>query len=266
MNAVWGKVLAACALLGMPSISLAATITFNTSDSPFTPGIPNQGYWSATQANSNQNMSYFVGRIAERSIGGQVVVEEDVTRDFFTFNLAGLVPGSVLSAQLEVTRLQYNSPNPSETLGLWGVTTSAAVLNNNSSANGSIFDDLGAGTSYGTFVVPQWGDTDAQQSVRQIFVLNTNAVNAINAAAGGFFSIGGALQGIDFGSDEDQGLFGFHGFFEDFERLGGTNQILRLEVESPTTVPEPSTMLLVAVGLTALFSLQRRQLLGKPNS
>jgi hypothetical protein len=256
ISQIWGRNILAVVLMGVPSTALADAITFNTSDSPFAPGIPNQGWWSATQPNNTDNVSYFVGWSPEIVFMGEIVSPANLTRNFFSFDLTPLVPGSVISAQLEVARLGYESPNPSETLGLWNVSTNPAILNNNSSASPAIFNDLGSGTSYGSFPLAAWGDSDAEQAVRAIFPLNANAIADINSAAGGFFSIGGALQNVTMGST-NQGLFGFHGFFQDFQSLGGANQILRVETVGPVQpVPEPSTVLLLASGLAALVGFR----------
>jgi hypothetical protein len=56
-------------------------------------------------------------------------------------------------------------------------------------SNTTIYSDLGAGTSYGDFVVPGIGASD---SVFE-FPLNSAALNDINSFGSGYFSVGGAL-------------------------------------------------------------------------
>src|SRR3989442_589784 len=115
-----------------------ATLIFNTSDSQFDPGVDNQGWWSNSMPNIDFNANYFTGRSGV-----------DELHSFFTFDLSSLSQTAV-SATLEVVRYTYMSPDPTETLGLFDVTTDAATLNNNTGTSATIFADLGSGTSYGT--------------------------------------------------------------------------------------------------------------------
>jgi Tol biopolymer transport system component len=171
---------------------------FSTSGRPFTPGVRNQGWWNwnPNGVNQDHNDNYFVGVSDE---------DEGEYRNFFTFDLSSLT-GQVISARLEITRFGYGSPDPSETLGLFDVSTDARTLNNNVGVSAAIFEDLGTGTSYGTVEVSRSGEPADVLSVP----LNAAAVADINAAAGGFFSIGGRLLSAEphqtlFANSDDEG-------------------------------------------------------------
>jgi hypothetical protein len=51
------------AMMMCPMPGWAATITFNTSDSRFDPGVDNQGYWSDVDNNTDSNDNYFTGGV-----------------------------------------------------------------------------------------------------------------------------------------------------------------------------------------------------------
>jgi hypothetical protein len=161
-----------CALaLAVPSASYAVTTqTFTTSQSEFDPGVRNQGWWSPANSNSDNNDNYFAG-----STGGAPL------RNFFSFDLSSACGAARVTLQL--TRFDQ-----SETLtySLFDVTTPAATLNANDGTSQTIFDDLGSGTSFGSFTVADGAETDVLS-----FPLNSAGVAAVNAARGGFFSIGG---------------------------------------------------------------------------
>ena len=157
----------------------ADTLEFHTSESQFLPGTDNQGWWSDTTDSRDANDNYFVGRLGTRRV-----------RNFFTFDLSSL-SGRVISATLEVRRYGGRG-QATETLGLFGVSTDPATLNHNVGRDSAIFDDLGSGTSYGTFTVSTSGSSSGTVS----YPLNSDGVAAVEAAAGGFFSIGGALLSI----------------------------------------------------------------------
>ncbi len=72
---------------------------------------------------------------------------------------------------------------------MWDVTTSAAVLNANDGTSSAIFKDLASGIHYGEVSVGPY------PFLLEI-PLNAAAIADINAAAGGFFSIGGTLSPI----------------------------------------------------------------------
>lgn len=221
-------------LVGSPS--LTSSLTFFTSDREFTPGVPNQGWWSPTSANSDPNSNYIVGICC----GG------NNHHNFFTFDLSSLTD-TVISARLELQRYDYLSPDPSETLGLFAVSTDAATLNNNNGTSSAIFNDLGTGTSYGSFVVSSVGSfTDILS-----FNLNAAAIADINAGAGGFFSIGGALLSLS-GGTNDEYVFGF-------SHEAGAVPRLVIETRSQS-VPEPSSILgLVALSAFGAGSLLKRK-------
>jgi len=220
------------AILLLPSPLWASTITFSTSDSQFSPGSDNQGWWSGTlPASGTANDNYAVGQL-----GGALL------RDFFTFDLSSLnlAGQKVTGATLELTRFTYVGTDASETIEFFDVSTSAATLNNNFGTNAAIFNDLGTGTSYGSFVVPSYSPST---TLTVTFGLNGGALANITSAAGGFFSIGGSLQTI--GAGGDQGLFGFSA-----STFGAGTQQLR--IETVPTVPEPTSMLLLGSGIVTL--------------
>ena len=208
----------------------ADPIVFNTSDSRFDPGIDNQGWWSATRSNLDFNDSYFVGLACDTP--ACTTVHDN--RNFFTFDLSSLT-GAVVSATLELRRSFNQSSSP--TLGLFDVSTDPATLNNNTGTSAGIFDDLGSGKSYGAFRVPDGAADDVLR-----FPLNAAAIADIQARAGGFFSIGGAILGGGF-------LFGGGGGSEGsgIQRL----VVVAETVEAP--IPEPATVTYVLVGAAALL-------------
>ena len=196
-------------------------LIFDTSDSQFDTGVDNQGYWSDTLSNYDENDNYSLG----------INFSEDLSRNFFTFDLSSLAL-TVTSATLELTRFNYLSSAESETFGLFDVSIDAVTLNNNVGTSASIYDDLGSGVSYGEFDILSDGlSTDILS-----FNLNDAALTDINAAKGGWFSIGGAL--LSFGSPVGSGTEALFGSSQD----GGVQRLV-LEV-----VPEPTTFVLLGLG------------------
>jgi hypothetical protein len=184
---VWQCVLAsAVALATATSASAAVTQTFSTSQSEFTAGSRNQGWWNSTDDNFDANDNYIAGQF-----NGVTV------RDFFTFDVSSACPAS--SVTLQLTRFTQNVPL---TFSLFDVSTPAPTLNANVGKSQAIFDDLGSGTSFGSFQVATGGFTDVLS-----FPLNPAGVAAFNAARGGFFSIGGRTA-EDAPGFEDWYLFG----------------------------------------------------------
>jgi hypothetical protein len=165
----------------------AETLTFTTADHVLA-GHKNQGWWSSGPRYGAipPGDNYFVGAL-----------EGDILRCFFTFDLAALdVAGKdVVAARLEVTRYEFSSPYGLEMLGLFDVSTDAVILNQKSGTDLTIWEDLGSGTNYGLFpVTPLVSIYDRWQTA--VYDLNVAALADIQAAAGGFFSIGGSLQGV----------------------------------------------------------------------
>ena len=175
---------AAAAVLALtaPAVHAATTQTFTTSQSPFTPGVRNQGWWSATIANFDTNDNY--------------IVEPGFARNFFSFDLGTACPA--LGATLRLTRNDVTGPLP---YALWDVSTPAATLNANSGTSQAIYDDLGSGTAFGSFSVVKGPITDVLR-----FPLNAAGVAAFNAARGGFFSLGGSSNAAPGGY-----IYGFSG-------------------------------------------------------
>jgi hypothetical protein len=181
----------------------AVTQTFSTSQSEFDPGVRNQGWWSANSVvlNSDSNDNYIV---------------DSEQRNFFSFDLSSACQASGVTLQL--TRFdQFGTL----TYSLFDVSTAAATLNTNDGASPTIFEDLGSGTSFGSFPVAAGAETDVLS-----FTLNAAGVAAFNAARGGFFSIGGSVAGAS------GYLFGFSG-----PPASGTQQLV-VTCAAPTTRAE----------------------------
>ncbi len=153
------------------------TISFSTSESQFTTGVMNQGFWS-TGSNLDTNDNYIVGSYSAY-----------LYNNFFTFDLKNLNE-TATSAYLVLWR--YQSGGLPVTYSLWDVTTPPDALNFNNGINMSIFNDLASGIQYGSAVVSDYYSPDPL-----IIPLNSYALAAINATAGnGFFSVGGTLYPV----------------------------------------------------------------------
>ncbi|HEY8154507.1 MAG TPA: hypothetical protein VII72_10310 [Myxococcota bacterium] len=208
-------------ILLAPEGSVAETLTFSTSQSQFTSGVDNNGWWADNVGNNDENESYFVGTYSG-----------SVYRNFFTFDLTALpVASSVVSATLRLSRWSSGPDNEMvETLEFLDVSTDPTTLNGGSDdPNAAVFADLGLGTSYGEFSIQgagTWSDVLG-------FALDADALADIESAAGGFFSIGGVLNS----QSGDDYLFAASG--------GGIQQLV-------VVIPEPATGTMLLTGLVVL--------------
>jgi hypothetical protein len=165
-------------------------------------------------------------------------------RSFVVFDRSS-VAGTINSATLRLFNPEvsaflhgYVSPDPTEALNFYDVTTPVGDITGNT-AGAAGFTDLGSGTLFGTQTV------SAADNGRIIeIVLNPAAIAALNAGTGPF-AIGGALSTIS--GPADQYVFGFSmaSFVPDHTRQ------LVLDV---TQIPEPSTTATILLGLLALGS------------
>jgi K319-like protein/PKD domain-containing protein len=159
------------------------SLTFTTSESPFVPGLRNQGLYG---------WHPYGFSIATRPESHETAVGTNGTgefRTYYTFDLSTLT-GNVVSARLVLTKGYWVGADFGVRLS--EVTTDAATLSAGDPTGVSrvIFDDLGDGTAYGGSAMPytRYNHTDT-------IPLNGAAVADIQAAGGGFFSIGAAPAG-----------------------------------------------------------------------
>jgi hypothetical protein len=166
----------------------AAIYNLSTSQGEFTSGVLNQGWWSDFGGNNTYNDNYIIALFW--TAGSYPYPQGIVENDFFTFDLTG-IQGTIQSATLTMTTGNIGSPNPAETIDFWDVQTPASVLNAKGGPSASIVNDLGSGKNYGSFQVPMTGAAPPVLS----FSLNANAIADMNASLGGYFSIGGSMEG-----------------------------------------------------------------------
>jgi hypothetical protein len=105
MNRSYAVAAAACVVaLAVPAAAEAVTTqTFTTSESEFTPGVRNQGWWSATEPNSDDNANYVAGS-----------TELGPHRNFFSFDLTSACTAG--SVRLQLTR--FDQTGPADLLGV----------------------------------------------------------------------------------------------------------------------------------------------------
>lgn len=130
-----------------------------------------------------------------RSIGdGAAPIQ--ASRSYFSFDLSN-VEGAITSAELRISHpsSSYDSPDSSETVELFDVGTSLDLLQNPNQSQGlallaSIFDDLGTGASFGSFVTAL-SDNGSIESI----ALNAAALGSLTSAAsaGSTWSVGLSL-------------------------------------------------------------------------
>lgn len=115
-----------------------------------------------------------------------VYVSGGVYNSYFTFSTSG-ISGTVVGATLRLYVAGYHSGDPSETISIWDVETNPDTVeaSHSGAAGQAIFDDLGGGFGYGTFVV---ASTDVG-SILEI-PLGVNAIARLNDVLGGDFTVG----------------------------------------------------------------------------
>ena len=127
-------------------------------------------------------------------------------RDYFVFDLSS-VTGTIIAGFLRVSTappgyLRYGSDDPSETFTLFDVAATPITTLVNGSGNGvSAFNDLGAGTSYGSRVVT--ANPGATIDVN----LNGSGVAYLQSNANGLVVMGGAITTLAKAVNDDEFLF-----------------------------------------------------------
>jgi hypothetical protein len=217
----------------------AGTVVLSTSQAQIQPGVDNQGWLNSFSTNENA--------FNDNHITGLVSPGEEY-RSFFSFSLQSLT-GTVLGARLELRRYQQQG---AVNLGFWDTTATAAELSATRDGlfSPGIFEDLGTGTSYGSFQVVEGDGEDIL-----VFELNAQAIGALNASlaqpGSGYFSLGAAVQGEGYlfsTSNDEPGASG--GLLNSPQRL-----VLRMADTQP--VPEPGSLALALVALAVAAGATR---------
>lgn len=227
-----GPLFLACLLICTLPTLCRASIEINAVDS---------GNYRSTGVHVAANPSYFVG-----------VINHLHYHNFFVFDLSGITE-TILSATLKLENPTAVTNSAATAYTLYDVTTSIGTLTTSQSAGPTgvgIYNDLGAGTSYGSVAVGG--------SVGVGFVeipLNAAAIAAMNATSG-LFALGGSLGVVGSSSDA---LFKNTSGYEFVRTL-----ILEVEesVAPPSTgiVPEPASMFVwCGTGLLACFGATARR-------
>jgi hypothetical protein len=101
----------------------------------------NRGWWRNEGFHDQNDNSTIVGRISS-----------SLYRSYFSFDLSG-VTGSVTSAVLRIEVVDYTSIEPSETIRIYDVSTNAATLEASAPNRTDIYNDIGSGTLYGSYIL-----------------------------------------------------------------------------------------------------------------
>lgn len=188
-----------------------------------------RGNYSVLGTHAPGSTNYFAGRF--------LLMEH---RNFFVFDLSGITD-PIASARLNLFNPSgrilngYTSPDATETFVLYDVTTPAAILTSGTGGFAA-FGDLGNGTVLGNVIMSA---ADNGQFVSVEF--NQDGLNALNASAGGTFVVGGRLQTLSGGLNNEY-VFGWTGT----QPMSSTT----LEYETVET-PEPATLAMVGLGVLA---------------
>jgi len=213
-------VAALCANIICTGTAAAANVTVNAVTSGF--------YVSTGSAFSG---GYFVGNSLLLSPPGEY-------RAYVSFSLAGISdPVTAATLRLSMPNGGYISPDATEGVGVFDVSTNLALLTSGSGGVGA-FADLGTGLQLGSTTV-----SSSSNGTNIDFTLNLNGINYINAGLGNSIAVGLAGTTLSFSSSATEVFFNNSG-------AAGLNRQLLL-VTSP--IPEPATALVMAVGLALML-------------
>lgn len=197
---------AAATALAAPA-EAATKLTVTTAEKPLDIPVPdspypyrgfNQGWWAADTGHDwdgYDNTNYSAGWSDYYG----------VTRGFFSFSMSR-VKGTVTAATLQIPRGCASSPDATELVKFWDVTTPAVGLNRGTAPIEPTFRDIGGGTEYGSTTI-----ATAERGGTVSVSLNSKAVAAINKTSrSGYFSVGAAVMTLKKGSS-DETVFGCTG-------------------------------------------------------
>jgi PEP-CTERM motif-containing protein len=230
------------------TVSLIAVLTLcgmtSASALVITVGFTEAGWYNQDGFHDQTNPSYIAGEIVVPNDGS---FTDGFFNDFFTFNLPA-ISDLIVGAQLRIFNPVFFSGDPTETLGIFDVSTPAAALGPSTSGAVGVFTDLGSGTSYGSQVV-----SAADDGMYVIIDLNQAALDALNAAGPGLFAFGGALTTLNSSPATE---FVFAGTENPLSRDA---QLILTTRPDDGAAPEPSSLLLLAAGVAAALRAGRRK-------
>lgn len=182
--------------------------------------------------------SHFVA--VENYFTGFSTSQGQEVRSFIMFDLSG-VSETVLGARLLLENSNpagYLSPDPSEMLTIFDVTSSLVALRQGTGGTAA-FDDLGSGTVFGTR-----GVSSADNGGTVDIDLGPPAVAALDGA-GGLFAFGGTLTTLSGQTAVDEVVF----------RFSSAGFARQLEL---TLTPVPLALPLLGMALGGLWLARRR--------
>lgn len=183
------------------------------------------------------------------SPGTTNIIEDSTRNNYFAFNLSG-VSGTVTGAKLTIFGgngfFIFNSTTPATvTYSIYDVSANVDVLTNHT-AGLATFTDLGSGSVYGSTssaVSTTFG------SMPQLVIDLSGGLDAINAALGGLFALGGGSN-----------LVSNQGFLWS---SSSANPAAQLELET-TPVPAALPLFATVFGGSGLLAWGRRRKLLQP--
>jgi hypothetical protein len=104
-------------------------------------------------------------------------------RSYFGFQIPNF-SGNVDSVTLKLEVARYDSPDASESFFVYDVSTPLATVTSNPNPWSAIFNDLGSGTSYGSFVL----NASVVGTVKSVIL--TPAITGVSNARGSTFAVG----------------------------------------------------------------------------
>ena len=146
----------------------------------------NRGWWRNDGYHEQADNSTIVGRIYD-----DVNYISRFHRSYFSFNLSGIT-GNIVAAVLRIEIVDYTSIDPSETIKIYDIATSAATLEADGTTQTDIYDDIGTGTQYGAYILTLADETKVIQTKLERVDLNNYR--------GTYFSVGigsDTLSGLD---------------------------------------------------------------------